>query len=727
MRPTLGQNFFSFRCGSGYTAFSRVAVPFALAVAQDDVHLRVRRHFEDVALSGLLALLDLADLLTDADERVDEAVELLLALALRRLNHERVAHGPAHRRRVEAVVLEALGDIDRLDARRRAERPRVEDELVRAPAVLVGVEDLVVRLEAREDVVGVEDGRLGREAQAVVAHERVVRPADGQNAGAAVRRAGHHGLPGLGRAAGQVRAEVLLDADGSNTGTAAAVRDAEGLVEVEMADVGPDLARRADADLGVHVGAVHVHLTTVLVNEVAGLLDTGLEDSVGAGVRDHEGTELVGVLLALGFQVLNVQVTRLLVALDGDDAHAGHGGRGRVGAVGRDRDQADVTLLARLLLEVLADDAQAGELALGARVGLQGDGVHGGDALELLRQAVDQGRVALELAHGRVGVDRGEAGEGDERHLGRAVQLHGAGSERDHGVDEGQVLGLEVMDVAEDLRLTAVGVEDGVGEVGRLATERLGQQFRNVLGEGAVGLARDLGGLGAGGFAEDGGDGVEDFLVDRLVNTDANITVSIVAEAQTSLLSLGQDVLGAIASLDHDSVEQNLAVGAGTALLSLQAGGLGDGLDAASKPDQSRGDLLEPLGAVVDGEQRSHVGQKSLCGADVAGGLLTADVLLAGLQSQSQGPAAAADIRGKNLGNKLINGVGGRVKRLEHGLGVMDVRADVAGDERLGPLERFKGGVNRGDPRARGVLEGCDGAEGPHTGDPRGHGQVGGA
>jgi hypothetical protein len=68
---------------------------------------------------------------------------------------------------VEAVVHEALGDVDGLDAGGVAEGPHVEDELVRAAVVLVGVQDLVVRLEAREEVVGVEEGEVGRLAEAV--------------------------------------------------------------------------------------------------------------------------------------------------------------------------------------------------------------------------------------------------------------------------------------------------------------------------------------------------------------------------------------------------------------------------------------------------------------------------------------------------------------------------------------------------------------------------------
>ena len=72
---------------------------------------------------------------------------------------------------------------------------------------------------------------------------------------------------------GQERRQVRGDADRAHAGAAAAVRDAEGLVQVEVADVGADVAGPAQADLRVHVGAVHVDLAAVLVDDLADLLD----------------------------------------------------------------------------------------------------------------------------------------------------------------------------------------------------------------------------------------------------------------------------------------------------------------------------------------------------------------------------------------------------------------------------------------------------------------------
>jgi len=68
---------------------------------------------------------------------------------------------------MKPIILEALGNVDGFDAGCLTEGPGVEDEFVRAAVVVVGVEDLVVRLEAREEVVGVEERQFGGVAESI--------------------------------------------------------------------------------------------------------------------------------------------------------------------------------------------------------------------------------------------------------------------------------------------------------------------------------------------------------------------------------------------------------------------------------------------------------------------------------------------------------------------------------------------------------------------------------
>jgi hypothetical protein len=59
---------------------------------------------------------------------------------------------------------------------------------------------------------------------------------------------------------------VRLRPDRANTGTAAAVRNGERLVEVEVRNVSPDVAVAGETEKRVEVCAVDVDLTTGVVN-----------------------------------------------------------------------------------------------------------------------------------------------------------------------------------------------------------------------------------------------------------------------------------------------------------------------------------------------------------------------------------------------------------------------------------------------------------------------------
>src|SRR6185312_10044957 len=120
---------------------------------------------------------------------------------------------------------------------------------------------------------------------------------------------------------------------GADAGAAAAMGDAESLVQVEVRDIAAELAGSRETHHGIHVGAVHVHLAAVLVHHVTDLPHLGLEYAVSRGVRDHDAGEFVLVLRGLGLEVGQVHVA-VIVAGNHHHAHAGHVGRGGIGAVG---------------------------------------------------------------------------------------------------------------------------------------------------------------------------------------------------------------------------------------------------------------------------------------------------------------------------------------------------------------------------------------------------------
>ncbi len=120
---------------------------------------------------------------------------------------------------------------------------------------------------------------------------------------------------------------------GSNSRPATAVGNAEGLVQVEMAHVGTEVTRLRDANQGVEVGAIHVHLTSVGMHEVADLTHSRFEDAVGRWICDHERSQPIARSLTFRAEVGDIDVA-LAVAGNDHHIHSCHDCTRGVGAVG---------------------------------------------------------------------------------------------------------------------------------------------------------------------------------------------------------------------------------------------------------------------------------------------------------------------------------------------------------------------------------------------------------
>ena len=79
--------------------------------------------------------------------------------------------------------------------------------------------------------------------------------------------------------------------------------------------------------------------------------------------------------------------------------------------------------------------------------------------------------VTLHLFERRERMDRGELRPGDRDHLGRGIQLHRAGAERNHRAIEPDVLPLEALQVAHHLRFRTMRRENRMRHERRLARE----------------------------------------------------------------------------------------------------------------------------------------------------------------------------------------------------------------------------------------------------------------
>lgn len=122
--------------------------------------------------------------------------------------------------------------------------------------------------------------------------------------------------------------------------------------------------------LGIHVGSVQIDLSSVFVYLGADILDRGLEDSVSRGIGDHDGCQLLRVLLRFSRQVFVVDIS-VVVSFDHDHLHVGHTGRSGIGAMGRRGDQADPSVVLANGLEILHDGQQTGIFSVGSGVGLE--------------------------------------------------------------------------------------------------------------------------------------------------------------------------------------------------------------------------------------------------------------------------------------------------------------------------------------------------------------------
>src|SRR5499433_1323437 len=127
---------------------------------------------------------------------------------------------------------------------------------------------------------------------------------------------------------------MLLHADRAHAGATPAMRDAKGLVEIEMPDIGAICARLRKADLRVEVGAVEIDLSAVGMNDAANLANRGFENAMRGGISDHHRGEMAGILLRLLAQIGEVEIA-VAVAIADDDVHSSHLRGGRIGAVGR--------------------------------------------------------------------------------------------------------------------------------------------------------------------------------------------------------------------------------------------------------------------------------------------------------------------------------------------------------------------------------------------------------
>src|SRR5262249_42618571 len=107
----------------------------------------------------------------------------------------------------------------------------------------------------------------------------------------------------------QKRRKMLFHADRAHAGAASAMRDAKGLVKVEMADVSAIPSRLRQPDLRVEIGAVEIDLSAMGVNDAANFANCRFEHAVRGRISDHNRGETSRILLGLLSQISEVGIS----------------------------------------------------------------------------------------------------------------------------------------------------------------------------------------------------------------------------------------------------------------------------------------------------------------------------------------------------------------------------------------------------------------------------------
>ena len=222
--------------------------------------------------------------------------------------------------------------------------------------------------------------------------------------------------------------EVRRDADGAVAGTAAAVRNAKGLMRIEMHEIEAHVARTRVAHQGVGVRSVVIHEAARGVHGIGDLLDVIFEEAEGVGIGHHADGRIVA---EHRFERFDADASAL-VALERDDLVSDHRGGRRIRTVRRIGDDDGRALRAfASLVEVGFGDEQRREFRVRARCGIERKRGHAEDRAEVALEIVHRAERALrEFVRGE-GMQIAEARQIRHRIVDARVVLHRARARAD--------------------------------------------------------------------------------------------------------------------------------------------------------------------------------------------------------------------------------------------------------------------------------------------------------
>src|SRR5690625_1077606 len=187
---------------------------------------------------------------------------------------------------MKPVIHQSLGNITGVYPGALSEPSGVDDELMRRTSCTSCIEYRVVRFQAGFQIVGIEDGDLCHPGEPLRSQHADVGVRDRKDARTAPRSCRYRWNSAFTacsheRVGRQVWSQLVVDSYGTHSRSAATMRDTEGLVQVQMADIGADFGWRCEADLCIEVGTIHVDEPPIVVDQVADFTDLLFKDSVG--------------------------------------------------------------------------------------------------------------------------------------------------------------------------------------------------------------------------------------------------------------------------------------------------------------------------------------------------------------------------------------------------------------------------------------------------------------
>ena len=261
-----------------------------------------------------------------------------------------------------------------------------------------------------------------------------------------------------------------------------------------------------------------------------------------------------------------------------------------------------------------ANGQKPGIFTLAAGIGLQRHRGKPGHIRQPAFQPSDHRQITPRLIRRGKGMDIGKTGEGDGDHLRRRIQLHGAGTQRNHAPVQRHILVFQPLDITQHGMFGVVRIEHLSRQNGRMPRQRL----RNPPGHSAQRHTTQNAGQ------------LRQFLPrHRLIQRHRHRAFKP-AQVETGGKCGRHHRIGMRAGLEHHRVKKRR-------MPMRKPRGTGQQPRLQSHP---AGNAPQPLRPMPNRIHAGHHRQQHLRGADIRCRLFPPDMLLAGLQRQAHGRRA---------------------------------------------------------------------------------------